>query len=99
MHHHRPQEGSVTVSASPLEDGEWFEFCVADDGPGIAPQFHERIFEVFQTLRPRDEMEASGMGLAIAKKTVEHAGGRIWVESHAGQGAAFYFTWPRQAHS
>jgi signal transduction histidine kinase len=65
-----------------------------DNGGGIDPQFHERIFEVFQTLKPRDEVEGSGMGLAIAKKTVEHAGGRIWLESVRGQGSAFYFTWP-----
>ncbi len=63
-----------------------------DNGPGIAPEYHERIFEVFQTLKPRDEVEGSGMGLAIAKKTVESAGGEIWVESAAGKGATFHFT-------
>jgi PAS domain S-box-containing protein len=91
-HHHQPAAGVVAISAAAR--GEWVEFCVADNGPGIDPQYHERIFDVFQTLRPRDELEGSGMGLAIVKKTVESAGGRVWVESAAGEGAAFRFTWP-----
>ncbi len=71
------------------------EFSVADDGPGIAPGFHERIFELFQTLKPRDQVEGSGMGLAIVKKTVESMGGSISVDSAAGAGAVFRFTWPK----
>jgi PAS domain S-box-containing protein len=94
-HHDRPLEGTVTVSA--VTRGDFVEFHVRDDGPGIAREYHARIFEVFQTLRPRDEVEGSGMGLAIAKKTVESAGGEIWVESTVGQGATFCFTWPLQA--
>ncbi len=70
------------------------EFRVRDNGPGIDPEYHARIFEIFQTLRPRDEVEGSGMGLAIVKKTIESAGGRIWVESAKGEGATFCFTWP-----
>ena len=91
-HHHQPGAGVIQVTGR--RRGELVEFCVADNGPGIAPQFHERIFEVFQTLRPRDEVEGSGMGLAIVKKTVESAGGAIWVQSAAGEGTAFFFTWP-----
>jgi PAS domain S-box-containing protein len=91
-HHDRPQEGRVSVQAIPR--GQWVEFVVADNGPGIAPQFHERVFEVFQTLKPRDEVEGSGIGLAIVKKIVESRGGRIWIESTRGEGAAFHFTWP-----
>jgi PAS domain S-box-containing protein len=94
-HHDRPQEGTVTVSAATR--GNFVEFHVRDDGPGIDPQYHARIFEVFQTLRPRDEVEGSGMGLAIAKKTVESAGGEIWVESAVGKGATFCFSWPLRA--
>jgi PAS domain S-box-containing protein len=90
-HHNRPAAGAVVLSAQVR--GDLFEFCVRDNGPGIDPQFHERVFEVFQTLRPRDEVEGSGMGLAIVKKIVENAGGAIRIESAAGQGAAFYFTW------
>lgn len=91
-HHHRVQDGVVRITAQ-RRDG-MVEFQVADNGPGIEAQYHERIFEVFQTLRPRDEIEGSGMGLAIVKKTVESAGGQVWVESSPGAGAEFYFTWP-----
>ena len=69
-------------------------FDVCDDGPGIAPEYHERIFELFQTLQPRDQLEASGMGLAIVKKTVESAGGHVSVQSAEGKGTCFTFTWP-----
>jgi signal transduction histidine kinase len=92
-HHNRPEAGVVQVAA--LENGEWVEFRVQDNGPGIAPQHHERIFQVFQSLKPRSEVEGSGMGLAIAKKAVESHGGWIQVESEAGQGATFRFTWPK----
>ena len=90
-HHDRP-DGRVDVSAR--EDGAMVEFTVADDGPGVAPQFHERIFVMFQTLKPRDQVEGMGMGLALVKKTVENHGGRVWVESQGVGGARFRFTWP-----
>jgi signal transduction histidine kinase len=94
-HHNRPQEGQVTVRAQSELRGraQWYEFVVADDGPGIDPEFHARIFEMFQTLRARDEVEGSGIGLAVVKKIVESRGGRIWVESGPGQGTAIHFTW------
>lgn len=97
-HHHDARQGLVTVSAREARPG-WVEFCVRDNGPGIDPQYHERIFEVFQTLRPRDEVEGSGMGLAIVKKTVESAGGSIRIESAPDQGSAFCFTWPLHMHA
>lgn len=92
-HHTQPAAGVVRISAQ--EQGEFVEFCVQDNGPGIEPRFHERIFGVFQTLQPRDQVEGSGMGLALVKKTVEHRGGRVRVASTPGQGATFWFTWPR----
>jgi signal transduction histidine kinase len=74
------------------------EFRVADDGPGIAAQFQQRIFTIFQTLKSRDEVEASGIGLAIVKRKVETHGGRIWVESAPpARGATFVFTWNESA--
>jgi signal transduction histidine kinase len=73
--------------------GQWYEFAVADNGPGIEPQYHQRIFEIFQTLQPRDQVEGSGMGLPIVKRLVESRGGAIWVESAPGEGATFTFTW------
>jgi signal transduction histidine kinase len=81
-----------------VEDlGDWMAFSVADNGPGIAPHHHERIFQIFQSLKPRDQVEGSGMGLAIVKKTIESQGGHIAVESNIGQGATFRFTWPKRA--
>jgi signal transduction histidine kinase len=78
-----------------VDQGEWFEFFVSDNGPGIAPEFHERIWTIFQTLEPRDMVEGTGMGLSIVKKIVESKGGRTWVESERGAGATFRFTWPK----
>ena len=93
-HHDRTSGGAVFISARVL--GDKIEFTVQDDGPGIDPASHERIFEVFQTLKPRDEVEGSGVGLAIVKKTVEAHGGRIRVKSEPPRrGAAFIFTWPK----
>jgi signal transduction histidine kinase len=75
--------------------GKYYQFYVADDGPGIDPQYHEKIFNIFQTLQSRDTIESTGIGLAIVKKIIEKQGGRIWVESALGQGSTFYFTWPK----
>jgi len=77
------------------EDG-WLEFAVADNGQGIAPQYHERIFAIFQTLEARDRVEGTGIGLSVVKKIVEAQGGRVWVESEAGKGATFRFLWPKE---
>jgi signal transduction histidine kinase len=85
--------GEVVVSAC-MRDGTP-ELHVADDGPGIAPSYHQRIFMIFQTLQSRDETESSGVGLSIVKKIVERAGGRVWVESAPpARGTVFCFTWP-----
>jgi len=91
-HHHRI-EGEVWVAARDL--GGWIEFSVTDNGPGIDEQFSARIFQMFQTLKPRDQVEGSGMGLAIVKKVVESRGGTLHVESTPGHGATFRFTWPK----
>ncbi len=90
--HHDRADGCVSVSARVL--GAWAEFTVADDGPGIADIYRERAFGMFQTLRPRDEVEGSGMGLAIVRKTVEARGGHVTVDERPGGGARFRFTWP-----
>lgn len=90
--HHDRTEGCIRFS-SRIVDQDWLEFCVKDDGPGIDPKFHQRIFNMFQTLKPRDEVEGSGMGLALVKKIIEQYEGKIRIESE-GRGSAFYFTWP-----
>lgn len=92
LKHHRGAAPEVRVSWE--RAGRMHRFAVADNGPGIAPQFHQRIFGIFQTLAPRDEVEGSGLGLALVKKIVEHMGGAVSVESEEGQGATFFFTWP-----
>jgi signal transduction histidine kinase len=71
------------------------EFAVTDNGQGIAPQYHERIFAIFQTLEARDRVEGTGIGLSVVKKIVESHGGRVWVESDVGKGSTFRFLWPK----
>jgi signal transduction histidine kinase len=73
--------------------GDLGSFWVRDDGPGIPPEHHEKIFDVFQTLSPRDKVEGAGIGLSVVRKLVESHGGTIRVESTAGDGATFHFTW------
>lgn len=82
----------VTIAARRADDA-WV-FSVADNGLGIDPRNHDRVFQMFQRLHERGKYEGSGIGLAIVKKIVERHGGRIWVESAIGQGATFYFTMP-----
>jgi PAS domain S-box-containing protein len=85
---------SICVTATP-RNGDWL-FSVRDNGLGISPEYHERIFRVFKRLHGR-EVAGTGIGLAICKRIVEHYGGTIWVESQAGAGANFLFTLPAQS--
>jgi len=94
-YHDHPESGTVQIACT--EDAQFYTFAVTDDGPGIATEYHERIFVIFQTLTERDTLESTGVGLAIVKKIVERQGGAIWVESKEGAGATFRFTWPRQS--
>lgn len=90
--HHDRSDGNIRVNC--WIEGQHYIFKVADDGPGIEPQFHEQIFKLFATLKPRDDVEGSGMGLAIIKKLVERYDGSISVASKIGEGTTFTFTWP-----
>ena len=90
--HNRSDAAVVRVSA--VSTGRHCEFRVADNGPGIAAAFHERIWGIFQTLEARDKVEGTGIGLALVKKVVENRGGRVWVDSAEGRGSTFGFTWP-----
>ena len=93
LKHHDKEKGTITVSAK--NRGEFYEFSVADDGPGIPKKYQEQVFEMFQTLKSRDEVEGSGMGLALVKKIVHNFGGQLRLESEEGQGSTFIFTWPK----
>ncbi len=86
-------DGKLKISAE--DQGEYYAFCLEDNGPGIDPRHHGKIFTIFQTLNPRDKVESTGVGLAIVKKILELEGGEIAVESEVGQGTKFTFTWPK----
>ena len=92
-HHHL---GFGTIEVGGREVGDRWEFSVADDGPGIAPEYHEKVFVIFQTLVPKDVRESLGLGLALVKKIVREQGGNVSLEAEVGSGATFRFTWPKQ---
>jgi len=87
-------EGLIRVGG--IDDGEHWRFYVADNGPGIEEKDFERIFQLFQTGKPRDQVESTGVGLAVVKRSVEMYGGRVWLESKVGEGSKFSFTYPKQ---
>jgi PAS domain S-box-containing protein len=96
LRHHDRTSGRVDVAMQRVDGVA--EIRVKDDGPGIAAQFHRRIFTIFQTLKSRDTLESSGIGLAIVKRKVEIHGGQIWVESAPpARGSTFVFTWNETA--
>jgi signal transduction histidine kinase len=72
-----------------------YEFSITDNGPGIEPQYFDKVFQIFQTLKPRDEVEGVGIGLAIIRKIITKYGGRIWMKSGAGVGLIVCFTIPK----
>ncbi|MGB5710734.1 MAG: ATP-binding protein, partial [Waterburya sp.] len=91
--HSHCDNSQITISVKELDN--YYEFAVADNGKGIDPKYHERIFTIFQTLEARDTKESTGIGLAIVKKAVENQGGKIEVESQVGAGTTFRFTWQK----
>jgi PAS domain S-box-containing protein len=95
IRHHPTKLGIINVSV--IDQGDRYEFAIADNGDGIETQFQERIYTIFQTLKARDRQENVGAGLAIIKKIVTAEGGTIRLESTAGNGATFRFTWLKQA--
>jgi PAS domain S-box-containing protein len=84
--------GEVHVSCT--RDDAFWTFAIRDTGPGIDARYFEKIFQIFQTLHPRDQVESTGIGLSIVKRIIETNGGRVWVESELGRGSIFYFTVP-----
>lgn len=90
--HHDKTNGQIDICVK--EDEQYYTFSVKDDGPGIPVEFQEKIFNLFQTLKPRDQVEGSGMGLAMVKKNISTYGGTLHLESVVGNGSTFSFTWP-----
>jgi signal transduction histidine kinase len=91
--YHNRSNGLIEISANEKDDE--FEFVVADDGPGIAPRYHKRIFEIFRAIGADTKKESSGVGLAIVEKIVKDFKGTIELESDVGKGASFKFTHPK----
>lgn len=87
-----PAGGNITIGAK--QDGKWTEFWVNDNGPGIPPEYRERIFDKFTRLRGKDKPGGLGVGLAFCRLAVQGHGGRIWVEDLPEQGSSFRFTLP-----
>jgi PAS domain S-box-containing protein len=89
----KPQ-GQIRIGC--IEEDCFWNFSVSDNGPGIEEKYFEKIFQMFQTLTPRDEFESTGIGLTVVKKIIEMYGGRILVESEVGNGTTFFFTLPKE---
>jgi PAS domain S-box-containing protein len=91
--HHDRVDGSISISSR--ESGSFYEFIVTDDGLGIAPENHDKIFAIFQAINPQSRSDSTGIGLSIVRKIIETEGGTIWLKSQLSQGTTFYFTWPK----
>ena len=91
--HHGSEHGHVWIEVS--DKGGFYEFTTKDDGPGIAPEYHDKVFMMFQTLETKDYDTDTGIGLALVRKIVQEHGGSISLESEVGKGATFRFTWPK----
>ena len=85
-------EGKIEISCKPVDD--LWQICVADNGPGINQRYHEKIFQIFQTLETDEQVQSTGVGLSLVKKIIALYGGEIWVESEPGDGTRFFFTLP-----
>ena len=94
--HHDEEEGQLLIAVAIDTESDELLIEVEDDGPGIPERFHDKIFAIFETLRPRDEVEGSGIGLALVRRLVEDAGGVIVVQSpvHGNRGTCFRLSWP-----
>ena len=92
--HHDKPSGLIHISCQ--ERADFYEFTIADDGPGIPLEQRDRVFIIFQSINPQKNSDSTGIGLSIVKKIVETVGGHIRLESELGQGTAFYFTWPKK---
>jgi signal transduction histidine kinase len=83
---------NIEINIGCIDKGSEWWFYIKDNGPGIQEEFHEKVFKIFQTLKTKDEMNSTGIGLSVVKKIIDNSGGRIWIESKAGEGCTFFFT-------
>lgn len=90
---YRSPDRMARVSVTGLQQNGEAVFCISDNGIGISPEYHSRIFGIFKRLHDT-QIQGNGIGLALCKKIVEQYGGRIWLESEEGAGSSFYFTIP-----
>jgi signal transduction histidine kinase len=97
LKHHGGNRGKIRITCEDI--GQDYEFSVCDDGRGIAPEYHDKVFMMFQTLESTDLNTSTGIGLALVKKIVEEHGGTIRLESTVGKGVCFHFTWPKKKSS
>lgn len=95
LKHTRAERPDVMIRLDWRDGGDTIEFTVSDNGPGIPPEYHERIWGIFQTLEARDKVEGTGIGLSVVKKIVETRGGSVAIESAPSQGATFRFIWSK----
>ena len=86
--------GKIEVSCT--QQGTDWQFCIADNGPGIDSQYQQKIFQLFQTLKPKDQSNSTGIGLSLVEKIIHNWQGKIWIESDGKQGCKFLFTLPMQ---
>lgn len=92
--YHDTGHGQLSIGFE--QAGQMYTFYVQDNGPGIAPEHHQRIFGLYERLlRDANRSKGTGIGLATVKKIVEDKGGQVWVDSELGRGARFFFTWPK----
>ena len=87
-------DGIIKVGYS--DQGDYQRFYVADNGPGIDKKYHDRVFQIFQTLKARDEYESTGIGLTLVKKIIGIHGGKIWIDPKSDEGCTVFFTLPKK---
>lgn len=96
---YRYEDRKTIINIDYKENDTHYIFSVEDNGIGIDPKFHEKVFVIFQRLHNKDSFSGTGVGLAIVKKVIEQMGGEIWIESDTNQGTTFYFSIPKKSTS
>ena len=96
-HHHEPENAQVTITAT--EHNGRYTVSIADNGTGIDPTYHDKIFDMFQNLSSTKTTDSTGVGIAIVKKAIECNRGQISVRSSPGNGTTFNFDWPAQRNA